>query len=70
MYARRWFSAYAIINKISQAVRQAWSDIKALDSAMTNIAVVTDMSVSELWGKLRRLYVYCLAVWCNYARRI
>lgn len=48
----RWFGAYQIINKIRQGVRQAWTDIQGLDKAMTNIAVVTDMSVGDLWGKI------------------
>ena len=51
-YTKRWIGAYAIINKISQTIRKAWSDIQNLDKAMSSIAVVTDMSVSDLWGKL------------------
>lgn len=52
MMANRWVSTYAIINKVRQGIRQAWNDIKGLDSAMTNIAVVTSMSTDELWGKI------------------
>jgi hypothetical protein len=37
---------------IKDGLRQAWTDIQGLDKAMTNIAVVTDMSVSDLWGKI------------------
>ena len=47
-----WFSAQQAINMIKDGLRQAWTDIKGLDKAMTNIAVVTDMSVSDLWGKI------------------
>ena len=47
-----WFSAQQAINMIKDGLRQAWTDIQGLDKAMTNIAVVTDMSVSDLWGKI------------------
>ena len=47
-----WASAQQIINVVKDGIRQAYQDIKALDSAMTNIAVVTDMSVSNLWSKI------------------
>ena len=32
--------------------RNAYQDIQNLDKAITNIAVVTDMSISDLWGKI------------------
>ena len=47
-----WASAQQIINVVKDGIRQAYQDIKALDSAMTNIAVVTDMSIGDLWGKI------------------
>ena len=47
-----WASAQQIINVVKNGIRQAYQDIKALDSAMTNIAVVTDMSIGDLWGKI------------------
>lgn len=47
-----WLSAQMIITKIREGIHQAWNDIQGLDKAMTNIAVVTDMSVSDLWGKI------------------
>lgn len=47
-----WFSAQMIITKVREGIHQAWTDIQGLDKAMTNIAVVTDMSVSDLWGKI------------------
>lgn len=47
-----WFGAQQVITMIKDGVRQAWTDIQGLDKAMTNIAVVTDMSVSDLWGKI------------------
>lgn len=47
-----WLSAQQIITMVKEGIRQAWTDIQGLDKAMTNIAVVTDMSVSDLWGKI------------------
>ena len=47
-----WASAQQIINVVKDGIRQAYQDIKALDNAMTNIAVVTDMSIGDLWGKI------------------
>jgi hypothetical protein len=37
---------------VKDGIRQAYQDIQGLDKAMTNIAVVTDMSVGDLWGKI------------------
>ena len=48
----QWMSAQQVINLVKQGIRQAYQDIQGLDKAMTNIAVVTDMSVSDLWGKI------------------
>lgn len=48
----RWMSAGQIIQYIKSGIREAWQDVQSLDKAMTNIAVVTDMSVSDLWGKI------------------
>ena len=47
-----WLSAQQVITMVKEGIRQAWTDIQGLDKAMTNIAVVTDMSVSDLWGKI------------------
>ena len=49
---QRWIGTEAIVNKVRNGIRQAYQDIKSLDAAMTNIAVVTDMSISDLWGKI------------------
>ena len=49
---KSWMSAQQIINIVKQGIRQAYQDIQNLDKAMTNIAVVTDMSVGDLWGKI------------------
>ena len=48
----RWFSLRDIINIVKNGFWQAVNDIKDLDKAMTNIAVVTDMSINDLWGKI------------------
>ena len=47
-----WMSAQQVINLVKDGIRQAYQDIKALDKSMTDIAVVTDMSISDLWGKI------------------
>lgn len=49
---RHWMGAQQIMTQLHNAVRSAYSDIKALDKSMTDIAVVTDFSVSDLWGKI------------------
>ena len=49
---KQWFGLHEIINMVKNGVRQAISDIQGLDKAMTNIAVVTGMSIGELWGKI------------------
>lgn len=49
---KHWMSAQQVVNIIKDGIRQAVQDIRGLDSAMTNIAVVTDMSVGDLWGKI------------------
>lgn len=47
-----WMNASQVISMIKQGISQAYQDIKNLDQAMANIAVVTDMSVSDLWGQI------------------
>lgn len=49
---QQWMGARDIVNYIKQGVREAYNDIQDLDKAMTNIAVVTDFSVSDLWGQI------------------
>lgn len=48
----QWLSASQIVQAVKSGIRSAYNDIQNLDKAMTNIAVVTDMSVSDLWGKI------------------
>jgi len=40
------------VRKVTQAVRNAMSNIKDIDKAITSIAVVTNMSQADLWGKI------------------
>lgn len=52
MSISRWMGAREIISYIRQGIREAYNDIQNLDKAMTNIAVVTDFSVEDLWGQI------------------
>lgn len=47
-----WMGASQIISTIKSGIRQAYQDIKSLDTTMANMAVVTDLSVSDLWGRI------------------
>ena len=49
---KHWMGAQQVITLVKQGIRQAYQDIQGLDKAMTNIAVVTDFNVSDLWGKI------------------
>lgn len=49
---KQWMGAREIINYVKQGIREAYQDIQNLDKAMTNIAVVTDFSVEDLWGQI------------------
>lgn len=49
---RQWFSFREVINLTKRAISDAVTHIKELDATMTQIAVVTDMSQSDLWGQI------------------
>lgn len=49
---RQWMGAREIVSYIRRGIQEAYQDIQNLDKAMTNIAVVTDFSVSDLWGQI------------------
>lgn len=49
---KQWFGFNEVINLTKRAVRDAISQIKELDSVMTEIAVVTDMTQAELWDQI------------------
>ena len=50
--AQRWFSAYAAIRMVRQAIDSVISTIKELDKTITEIAIVTDMTQKDLWGQM------------------
>ena len=51
-FVNRYVGAYAIIRKVSTAIRNAFNNIKELDKVITSIAVVTNMSQEDLWNKV------------------
>ena len=51
-FINRYIGAYAIMRKVVTAIRNAFTNIKELDQTITNIAVVTNMSQEDLWGKI------------------
>ena len=51
-FITRYVGIYAIIRRVSTAIRNAFNNIKELDKTITNIAVVTNMSQADLWGKI------------------
>ena len=42
----------AVLHQVSRMVRQAITQIKELDAAMTQIAVVTNFTTDQLWGQI------------------
>lgn len=51
-FVQRWFSVYAVVRMVSKAFNTMKSTLKELDDIMTNIAIVTDMSQSDLWAQM------------------
>ena len=49
---KQWLGLREITTLVRNGIRQAYQDIQGLDQAMANIAVVTDMSIDDLWGKI------------------
>lgn len=43
---------HAILTQVNRGIQAALGQIKELDTAMNGIAVVTDMSTSDLWGQI------------------
>ena len=70
-FVNRYLGIYAIIRKVSTAVKNAIANIKDLDKTITNIAVVTNMSQEDLWGQVgeytQRAQQYGVAVKDVYA---
>lgn len=51
-FVNRYVGAYAIIRKVTTAIRNAFNNIQELDKVITSIAVVTNMSQEDLWNKV------------------
>ena len=49
---QRWFSIYAAVRMVSNAIRSIISTIKELDETITEIAIVTKMDQTQLWGQM------------------
>ena len=49
-----FFGAYNAINLFKRTIRSAFNTIKDLDKAMTETAVVTDYTVSDMWKQLSK----------------
>lgn len=49
---QRWFSIYAVIRMVRNAINSMISTIKELDKTITNIAIVTDMGQDDLWAQM------------------
>jgi len=48
----RWMGFYQVLNLTKRAVKEMISHITELDTVMTQIAVVTNMSQDDLWGQI------------------
>lgn len=48
----RYLGFYAILNKVRAAVRTMINDIRELDKAITEIAIVTNFSQDDLWKQI------------------
>lgn len=49
-----FFSAMNGFQLFKRAIRDAYNSIKELDAAMTEMAVVTDYSISDIWGNIKQ----------------
>ena len=50
MAVTRWMGFYQVLNLTKRAVNEMKRHIQELDSVMTRIAVVTNMSQNDLWN--------------------
>lgn len=48
----RYLGFYAILNKVRRVVRTMINDIRELDKAITEIAIVTNFSQDDLWNQM------------------
>lgn len=51
-FTSRFLGINQVFRMVSQGIRSAMQDIKALDKAMTDIAVVTNMTTTQLWQQI------------------
>ena len=49
---QRWFSIYAAVRMVGNAIKSIISTIKELDKTITDITIVTNMSREDLWGQM------------------
>ena len=49
---QRWFSVYAAVRMVTNAIKNVISTTKELDQTITEIAIVTNMSQDQLWGQM------------------
>ena len=50
--AQRWFSVYAAVRMVTNAINSMKKTIAELDKTITEIAIVTNMSQGDLWGQM------------------
>ena len=50
---QRWFSIYAAVRMVGNAIHSVISTVQELDKTITEIAIVTDMTQDELWGQMK-----------------
>ena len=50
---QRWFSIYAAVRMVGNAIRSVISTVKELDKTITEIAIVTDKTQSDLWNQMK-----------------
>ena len=49
---QRWFSVYAVVRMVSNAIKTIISNTKELDKTITEIAIVTNKSQDQLWAQM------------------
>ena len=49
---QQWFSVYAAVRMVTKAIKNIISTLTSLDKVITEIAIVTNMTQSELWGQM------------------
>lgn len=49
---QRWFSIYAAVRMVNNAIHSIISTVRELDKTITEIAIVTNMTQDDLWGQM------------------